>query len=142
MAKARKFQQFDPRPPALRYTSQKSVNDFLTSCQALNDESNWSSIPPHYEDYELSSDRKLEIVSQSAIFMNNMKSVCNRGDTILRHGGLHSDLDALYAQDPLTTPDGYHITGTVEQSIVMQIDTFYFQIFKKFLKNSVIQNKH
>ena len=126
MAKARKFQQFDPRPPALRYTSQKSINDFLTSCQALNDESNWSSIPLHYEDYELSSDRKHEIVSQSAIFMNNMKS----------------DLEVLYAQDPLTTPDGYHITGAVEQSIVMQIDTFYFQIFKKFLKNSVIQNKH
>ena len=123
MAKARKFQQFDPRPPALRYTSQKSINDLLLSCQTLNDESNWTSIPPHYEDYKLASDRKLEIVRQSAIFINDMKT----------------DLEAKYAQDQLTNADGYHITGTVEQSIVMQIDIFYFQIFKRFLKNLVVQ---
>ena len=95
---AKKFHQWDPRPPALRYTSQTEINDFLTSCQTLPFECNWSSVPPFYEDYELTLQRKLDIVQKSAAFILNMKSALEK-----------------YAQDPLTTNAGYHITGTIGQ---------------------------
>ena len=108
LPKAKKFRQFDPRPPALRFTSQKSINDFLINCQMLLDESNWSSIPPYYEDYELSFERKMEIVQISAVFICNMKS----------------NLESRFGQDPLTTAAGYHATGTIDQGTVMQIDLF------------------
>ena len=102
LPEAKKFRQFDPRPPALRFTSQKSINDFLINCQMLLDESNWTSIPPFYEDYELSYERKLEIVQLSA------KLICD----------LKSDLENRFAQDPLTNAYGYHATGTIEQGIL------------------------
>ena len=97
---ATKFREFDPRPQDLRHTSQKEINDFLINCQTFGYESNWDAVPILYEDYELSEDQKMEIISETALFLSNMRF----------------DLEEKYAQDPLTTALGYHVTGTLDQS--------------------------
>ena len=71
----------------------------MISCQAITD-CNWSVIPPLYEDYSLTDERKLEIKNESDLLISNMKQ----------------DLK-VYAQDPLTNEFGYHITGTLEQGL-------------------------
>ena len=90
-----KFREFDPRPSDLRHTSQKEINDFLINCQTFGYESNWNAVPIIYDDYDLSDDRKMEIISETAQFISHMRC----------------DLEENYAQDPLTNSTGYHVTG-------------------------------
>ena len=54
---AMKFSEFDPRPPALRYTCQKKTNDFLIDCH----------------DYSLTDERKQEIEAESSLFISSMR---------------------------------------------------------------------
>ena len=106
---ASKFRDFDPRPPELRQTSQKELNEFLIECQTFSYESNWDTVPILYDDFELSNERKLEIVAESKRFIFEMRS----------------ELEKKYSQDPLTNCVGYHVTGTYGNfdSVLYKIST-------------------
>ena len=55
----------------IRYSSQQMFNRFLIDVQELPYESNWESIPPQYEDYQIES---VNLSYQSFNFVHSLPS--------------------------------------------------------------------
>lgn len=95
------------RPVQSRHTSQSEVNQFLIGLQNLNYESNWEAVPIHYEDYELTDQRKIILNSQIQDFISN----------------LLSELDN-YKTDALSNESCCHITGRDNSTLVRDVVTY------------------
>jgi hypothetical protein len=90
----------DPRPEHLRRTTIEEVNYFHISLSTLKKEPMWlHTFRVVYEKYDVSPDRKVMLRTLGELFLENLKRDIQK-----------------YNWDPLSTPFGVHITGTMLQA--------------------------
>ena len=108
---------WDPRPAELRKTTQKELNDFVSSIQMLN-ETYQEKIPNFaaslkitYEDYQVSDD---EISEKTPYDRKRIKVLKDKISEF--HCNLKEGLKTIIDSHGLSTEDAIHVSDTFEQA--------------------------